>query len=400
MPNPLKLETVKIESLTFDPTNARKHDSKNLDSIKGSLNLFGQRKPIVVTSGNVIVAGNGTVEAAKALGWSEIMIVRTPIDWTPEQIKAYALADNRTAELAEWDAKILSEQLLELDAVGWDVSEFGFEALEPPVSSDDDEPLNFDEAPTKVELGQIWKLGNHLLACGDSTDSSIYEKLFNDEKADLIFTDPPWNVNYGGNVQVGNPQGYKVRTILNDHMDPGQWIEFVKGFSENLKRYSKPGAPIYLVMSAQEWPVIDSSLRETGFHWSSTIIWAKDRLVLSRKDYHTQYEPIWYGWNDSAARLVEVADRKQTDLWQIDRPSKSELHPTTKPIELIVKALQNSSKVDSLVLDAFGGSGSTLIGAEKTKRRCRMIELDPKYCDVILARWEKLTGQKAELLES
>jgi DNA modification methylase len=187
---------------------------------------------------------------------------------------------------------------------------------------------------------------------------------------------------------------------MNDHMEAGQWNDFVKGFCVNLKSYSKPGAPIYLVMSAQEWPVIDLNLREAGFHWSSTIIWAKDRLVLSRKDYHTQYEPIWYGWNDSAARLVEVADRKQTDLWQIERPSKSELHPTTKPIELITKALHNSSKVGDIVLDAFGGSGSTLIGAEKTKRNCRMIELDPKYCDVIIERWEKLTGLEAERVES
>jgi DNA modification methylase len=395
----LRIELITLSSLRLDPNNARRHDKKNLQAIKGSLSLFGQRKPIVISGDNTIVAGNGTVEAARELGWTEIYVARIPHDWTPEQIKAYALADNRTAELAEWDSKILADQLLELDAEGWDVAEFGFEPLEPPINPDDEGPLNFDDAPARVQLGEIWKLGNHILACGDSTDSGIYNKLLGEEKVDVIFTDPPWNVNYGGAVEPGNAQGYKVRTIMNDHMEAGQWNDFVKGFCVNLKSYSKPGAPIYLVMSAQEWPVIDLNLREAGFHWSSTIIWAKDRLVLSRKDYHTQYEPIWYGWNDSAARLVEVADRKQTDLWQIDRPSKSELHPTTKPIELITKALQNSSKVGDIVLDAFGGSGSTLIGAEKTKRRCRMIELDPKYCDVIIERWEKLTGQEAERVE-
>ena len=154
----------------------------------------------------------------------------------------------------------------------------------------------------------------------------------------------------------------------------------------------------YVVMSAQEWPVVDKCLRQAGFHWSSTIIWAKDRLVLSRKDYHTQYEPIWYGWNESAARLVEVADRKQSDLWQIDRPSKSDLHPTTKPVELVERALQNSSEARANVLDLFGGSGSTLIACEKSGRINFSMELDPKYCDVIVKRWEDFTGQKAELV--
>ena len=151
-------------------------------------------------------------------------------------------------------------------------------------------------------------------------------------------------------------------------------------------------------MSAQEWPVIDGSLRESGFHWSSTIIWAKDRLVLSRKDYHTQYEPIWYGWNDDGPRLNPVTDRKQSDLWQINRPSKSELHPTTKPVELIVQMLQNSSKPGNIILEPFCGSGSTLIACEQTRRSCRAIELDPKYVDVIITRWELATGNKAVLL--
>jgi len=149
------------------------------------------------------------------------------------------------------------------------------------------------------------------------------------------------------------------------------------------------------VMSAQEWPVIHGSLNAAGFHWSSTIIWAKDSLVLSRKDYHTQYEPIWYGWNSSAARLVELEDRKQSDVWSMERPKRSDLHPTTKPIELVERAINNSAKTGGIVLDLFGGSGSTLIACEKTGRDCRTVELDPKYADVIIRRWQEFTGEKA-----
>jgi DNA modification methylase len=216
--------------------------------------------------------------------------------------------------------------------------------------------------------------------------------------ADMVFTDPPWNVNYGA-VDKGNAMGYKPRTILNDHMTDDKWDDFVTGICSALFASSKPGCPIYVVMSAQEWPVLDKCLRQAGFHWSSTIIWAKDRLVLSRKDYHTQYEPIWYGWNESAARLVNVEDRKQSDLWNIERPSKSELHPTTKPVELIERALNNSSKPNANVLDLFGGSGSTMIACEKLGRTNFSMELDPKYCDVIVKRWEEFTGQKANLAE-
>ncbi len=211
-------------------------------------------------------------------------------------------------------------------------------------------------------------------------------------RADLIFTDPPWNVNYGADMDENNAQGYRPRTIMNDSMKPEDWLKFCRALTGTLFIASKPGCPIYLVMSAQEWPIIDGALRDAGFHWSSTIIWAKDRLVMSRKDYHTQYEPIWYGWNETGPRLSPLEDRCQSDLWAIDRPSKSELHPTTKPIELVERAIANSSKKGDLVLDLFGGSGSTLIAATKVGRRSCLMELDPKYCDVILKRWAEMTG--------
>ena len=386
-----------IADFTLDPNNARRHSQKNLDAIKASLSKFGQRKPIVVSSEGVVLAGNGTLEAAISLGWDSIMVVVTPEDWDEATARAFALADNRTAELAEWDENVLAKQLLDLLEWDFDIEAIGFEMPEPEIEPEPDDAPAIDEVEHRTKIGQLWKLGDHLLYCGDSTEEATFTRLMGEEKAHLIWTDPPWNVNYGA-VDEGNQQGYKVRTIMNDHMNEGQWDEFVGQFCRTLKDYSEPGAPIYLVMSAQEWPVIDRNLREVGFHWSSTVIWAKDRLVLSRKDYHTQYEPIWYGWNADAARLAVVEDRKQSDLWEIERPSRSELHPTMKPIELVQKSLVNSSKPGNIVLDSFGGSGSTLIACEQTNRKCRMVELDPQYCDVIITRWEKFTGKTAELL--
>jgi DNA modification methylase len=388
-----------ISDLILDPRNARLHSQKNLDAIKKSLTQFGQRKPIVVTHDGVVLAGNGTMEAAKSLGWDHIDVTTTPADWDINTARAYALADNRTAELAEWDENVLAKQLLELIDADFDIEAIGFEMPEPEIEPEPDDAPAVTEVEHRTKLGELWKLGDHLLYCGDSTEEATFTRLMGDEKAHLIWTDPPWNVNYGG-IDNDNVQGWKVRTILNDHMSEGQWDEFVSQFCKTLFDFSEPGAPIYLVMSAQEWPVIDRNLREAGFHWSSTVIWAKDRLVLSRKDYHTQYEPIWYGWNADAARLAVVEDRKQSDLWQVDRPARSELHPTMKPIELVQKSIVNSSKPGDIVIDSFGGSGSTLIACEQTNRKCRMVELDPQYCDVILARWEKFTGKTAELVQA
>lgn len=214
----------------------------------------------------------------------------------------------------------------------------------------------------------------------------------------MVFTDPPWNVNYGA-CDENNAQGYKPRTILNDFMGTEDFKQFMfKAFS-CMKYASKNGCMTYVVMSAQEWGNMMLALAENGYHWSSTIIWNKDRLVLSRKDYHTKYEPIWYGWKDGESRLCPLSDRKQCDVWDIERPSKSEEHPTMKPVELVVRAINNSSKKGNVILDLFGGSGTTLIAAEQTGRNARIMELDPKYCDVIIKRWENATGQKAELIK-
>jgi DNA modification methylase len=391
----VKVELIKIDELGLDPNNARKHDDKNLKAIADSLKQFGQRKPIVL-HGKTVVAGNGTLVAARSLGWTHIEAVYVPESWTADQVKAYALADNRSAELAVWDELVLASQLLELHEAEFDIELLGFE-----LPADELDEVVEDEIPEEVEpkskLGDVWQLGRHRLMCGDSVKAEDVTRLMNGELADCIFTDPPWNVNYG-DIKEDNSQNYKPRKILNDNLGD-QFGTFCDQFSIQLKTHSKAGALIYMVMSAQEWPVIHKSLQDAGFHWSSTIIWAKDQLVLSRKDYHTQYEPIWYGWSEGAGRLQPVVDRKQTDVWNIARPKVSELHPTTKPIELIAKAITNSSKQKDSILDLFGGSGSTLIAAETLNRTCYMMELDPKYVDVIIARWEKLTGKTAELIE-
>jgi site-specific DNA-methyltransferase (adenine-specific) len=390
--NQLKTELIEISRLNLDPNNARKHSKTNLDAIVGSLKLFGQRKPIVITGANIVVAGNGTVEAAKQLGWNQISIVRTPIDWTPEQVKAYALADNRTAELAEWDAKILADQLIELDAEGWDVAEFGFEPLAPPTEVVDDEPLNFDEVETRCQRGDLWQLGQHRLLCGDSLEVTSMDKLMNGEKADIVWTDPPYGVDYVGKTK-------DALKIENDNKTFEELEDFLRSAFNTIYQATKPGACWYVsAPSGDLFLAFAKPLKELGV-WRHTLVWVKDTLVMGRADYHYRHESIFYGWTPGAAHQ-EPPDRKQDTVWEIARPKANKEHPTMKPIELIAKALKNSSKPKQLVLDSFGGSGSTLIAAEQLNMKARLIELDPKYCDVILTRWERLTGKTAERLES
>lgn len=377
----MKLETLRLTDLVSDPNNARKHDDKNLEAIKGSLTQFGQRKPIVIGAGNVVIAGNGTLAAAKSLGWNEIEVVRVPDDWTPDQAKAFALADNRTAELATWDEQVLASQVLELSEAGFEVAEFGFEPIEPlidPNAIDEDEvPALPDEATTKV--GDLWLLGNHKLVCGDSTMIDSVQKLMGDNKADMIFTDPPYGVDYEG---IHNDDRAGLEGLLRD----------VFG---NYVIASKPGASIYVFHSDRNADVFHSVFREF-FHFSSMIIWAKNSLTLSRTDYQSQHEPCLYGWVNNGSHSF-FGDRKQVSVWRFDK-ERVEGHTTPKPVALVARAIANSSKSGDLIIDLFGGSGSTLIACEQTNRSARIMELDPKYCDVIIKRWENLTGEKAVLL--
>ncbi len=388
----LKLETISIDSLTLDPHNARLHDGRNINAIAGSLSRFGQRKPIVVSGNNVIVAGNGTVAAAKSLGWSEVQIVRVPADWTAEQITAYALADNRTAELAEWDFKILADQLLELDAVGWDISEFGFEPLNPVLNLDDDEPLSFDEVPSRVTLGELWSLGNHRLLCGDSTDEQSVSYLMGGELADLIFTDPPYGVNYDGGHAWTN---YERREKLENDNKTNMYDAPIK----HSFKFSKDNAALYLWFAATLATEVVKGLSEAGWVQRNWIIWNKNMAQFGAisAQYKAKHEPCIYAYK-KGQKVNWVGPTNEVSVWDVKRNAKNSFHPTQKPVELALRAIGNHA-VDK-VMDLFGGSGSTLIACESLNKSCYMMELDPKYCDVIIDRWERATGKTAERIDS
>ena len=383
----LRIETVNINSLTPDPANARKHDGKNLKAIASSLEKFGQRKPIVVTPDSIVVAGNGTLEAAKSLGWSEIAIARTPIGWTWDQIKAFALADNRTAELAEWDDKVLADQLLELDANGWELEELGFENLEPPLGDlEDEEPLNFDDVATRSKLGDLWQIGEHRIFCGDSLNENSYQKLLAGKKAQMLHTDPPYGVDYEG--------------VNNDHLKGEKFREFLATALTLAFNNLQDGSNAYMWHSDIHAYEAIGAYRDAGFTQAKppTIQWVKDSLVLSQGDYHSRNEPCLYGWKQGSGR-IRVEDRTQDTIWEYPKPKKADGHPTMKPIDLCARAINNSSKKGFIVLDPFAGSGSTLVACAKTQRVGYGIELDPKYVDVILDRLEKQTGLEAQLIE-
>ena len=384
----------KITDITPYGKNPRKNDEA-VQYVAESIKQFGFKVPIVIDKNGVIVAGHTRYKAAKKLSMTEVPCIVAD-DLTDDQIKAFRLADNKVAEKAEWDFELLAAELDEL--FDFDMTAFGFDDVledEPVEVVEDDFEIEPPEEP-KAKRGDIYKLGNHRLMCGDSTSLEDVGRLMGQDKASMGFTDPPWNVNYGA-VKDGNAQGYKPRTILNDFMGTEDFKEFMNKAFASLNFAMHDGAMTYVVMSAQEWGNMMLTLAQNNYHWSSTIIWNKDSLVLSRKDYHTKYEPIWYGWKEGT-RLCPLEDRKQSDVWDIPRPKKSEEHPTMKPVELVARAINNSSKKGDVVIDLFGGSGTTLIASEQTGRCCRMMELDPKYVDVIVNRWEQLTGGKAELI--
>lgn len=386
----------KISEIRPYENNPRQNDAA-VEYVANSIRVFGWKQPIVIDKDGVIVAGHTRYKAAQKLGKTTVPCVVAD-DLTPEQVKAYRLADNKVAELATWDFSELEFELADLEDL-FDMSEFGFfdEEEESDADIEEDEPdLEPPEEP-KAKRGDIYQLGRHRLMCGDSTVEADVAKLMDGKKARMVFTDPPWNVNYGAEEE-GNPMGYKPRTIMNDFMGTEDFKHFMDGAFHCMNFASEPGAMTYVVMSAQEWGNMMLTLAGNDYHWSSTIIWNKDQLVLSRKDYHTKYEPIWYGWKEGGPRLHPLEDRKQSDVWDFDRPKVSLEHPTMKPVALVAHAIDNSSDKGDLVLDLFGGSGTTLIASEQTGRDCCMMELDPKYVDVIVNRWEQLTGKKAILI--
>jgi len=335
-------------------------------------------------------------------------------------VKAFALADNRSAELAEWNQEVLQQQLRELEAAGFEVASLGFEVAEMPVidvETFEDEVPDLPEQPT-TKLGDVWVMGNHRLVCGDATSSEVVGIALKNELADVVFTDPPYNVAY-----VGKTKDKLV--IKNDAMGDAQFEEFLAGFYKAAFEHTKPGGPIYVCHAHTAGEYFSRQMKAAGWDLKQCLVWAKDQMVLSRQDYNWQHEAIHYGWKPGAAHPwhgpftnTTVVDFENKDWQKLSkkelinflreafqvttvvrekRPRRNESHPTMKPIALVSRFLKNSAAKNDLVLDSFAGSGSTLIACEQLGLRSANVELDPIYCDVIVDRWEKLTGKKAVL---
>ena len=390
----LKITRVPLDSLLLDPANARAHGDENLIAVADSLRRFGQAEPLVVrASDRLVIGGNGRLIAMRKLGWTECDVVL--LDVSDIESAALGIALNRTAELADWDNAALGklfEQLREEDAlsgVGFsptDIDELlaqlgAVEAVEVEDPGPDEPPTNPVSQP-----GDLWILGEHRLLCGDATKQSDLNKLLDGQVADLVWTDPPYGVSYEGKTA-------DALTIKNDGAD--ELRPLLEAALGNASRACRPGAVWYVAAPAGpqflEFAAVLSSL---GI-WRQTLVWVKDAFVLGHSDFHYRHEAIFYGWAPGKHRGPE--GRTHDTVWGVDRPRRNADHPTSKPVELVTRAVELSSAPGELVLDPFLGSGTVLIAAEQTGRRCCAMELDPRYVDVAIRRWESATGKKARL---
>ena len=378
--------------------NPRKNDHA-IEQMAGAIREFGFRIPIVAKSTGEVIDGHLRLKAALKMGLQSVPVVLAD-ELTESQIKAFRILANRSATWAEWDDELLGIELTELKDAGFDLALTGFspeewDALIAGGETSEDGLTDDDAVPEVTEnpisrTGDIWLLGEHKLICGDATKPEDYQALLGDELVDMTFTDPPYNVNYA-NTAKDKMRG-KNRPILNDNLGI-EFGTFLVAACKNVLNVTK-GA-VYIAMSSSELDTLQAAFREAGGRWSTFIIWAKNTFTLGRADYQRQYEPILYGWREGADHFWCGA-RDQGDVWNIKKPHKNDLHPTMKPVELVERAVRNSSKTQDLVLDPFGGSGTTLIACEKAGRRARLIELDPKYVDVIVKRWQDFTGKEAK----
>lgn len=395
--NPIHIEYRPIDALIPYARNAKQHSEAQVAQIAASIREFGWGAPILTDGQNNVVAGHGRLLAARKLGLVEVPVV--PLEHLTEtQRRALILADNKIGENASWENELLGIELADLKDAGFDLGLTGFsqEEWETLIAgdasregqTDDDQVPELTENPIS-RPGDVWQLGEHKVLCGDATKADDYKALLGDELVDMTFTDPPYNVNYA-NTAKDKLRG-RNRPILNDNMGEG-FGAFLLAACQNILNVTK-GA-VYIAMSSSELDTLQSAFRGAGGKWSTFVIWAKNTFTMGRADYQRQYEPILYGWKDGADHYWCGA-RDQGDVWQIKKPQKNDLHPTMKPVELVERAVRNSSKTRDLVLDPFGGSGTTLIACEKSGRRARLIELDPKYVDVIVRRWQEFTRGEA-----
>jgi len=389
----LVVERWPIDRLIPYVRNARTHTEEQVAQVAASIIEFGWTNPILVGADGVIIAGHARLLAARKLGMTEVPVI--VLDHLSEtQRRALVLADNRLALSAGWDEEMLRVELDSLKADSFDLDLVGFTDAEledllrdPETTSDgltDPDALPSDQEQAVTVLGDVWTLGPHRLLCGDATQMADIEKILAGGLADMVFTDPPYNVAYEGKTA-------KKLTIGNDALGE-KFYAFLRESSANMLAVTK-GA-IYMCMSSSELHTLFRAFSDAGGHWSTFVIWAKHHFTLGRSDYQRMYEPILYGWRDGTQHFW-CGDRNQGDVWFIKRPMANLEHPTMKPVELVERALRNSSKTRDTILDPFGGSGTTLIACERANRQARVIELDPKYCDVIVRRWEAFTGRQA-----
>ncbi len=399
----LQVVTWPVEKLIPFARNARTHSADQVAQIAASIAEFGWTNPILAGADGIVIAGHARLSAARKLGMVEVPVI--VLDHLSEtQRRALIISDNRLALNAGWDEEMLRVELealreeeFDLDLLGFSEEEIeGF--LQDPESgaagnTDEDAVPETPETAVTVP-GDVWVLGEHRLLCGDATQMEAVEKVLGGGLADIVWTDPPYNVNYGATMK-DKLRGKTHRKIANDNLG-ADFEQFLRDACVNMLAVTK-GA-IYICMSSSELHTLEKAFREAGGHWSTFVIWAKNTFTMGRSDYQRQYEPILYGWKEGTNHFWCGA-RDQGDVWFVKKPVKNDLHPTCKPVELIDRALRNSSKSRDTVLDPFAGSGSTLIACERSGRQARLIELEPKYCDVICRRFQDHSG-KVAMLES
>lgn len=381
------MEIIKLKITEIKPydKNPRKNDGA-VDAVAESIKQCGYCAPIVIDEDNVILAGHTRLKALKKLKYKECECVRK-VGMTEEQKRKYRLLDNKTNELAEWDIDLLKGELDGLDFLDFD---FGFDIgieSEPQAIVEDDAPEVDNQAKPITKLGDIWQLGDHRLMCGDSTDASAVAALMNGKEADLLLTDPPYNVAYEGKTD-------DALTIENDKMGSDEFYDFLTSAFSAAVEVLKAGGAFYIWHADVNGLDFRLALKASGLTLRQTLIWNKNAITLGRQDYQWKHEPCLYGWKDGAGHNW-YSDRCQTTVLDFNKPSRNGEHPTMKPVELFAYQIQNSTKKGEAVLDLFGGSGTTIIACEQTGRIGYSMELDPKYCDVIIKRYENLTGKKA-----
>jgi DNA modification methylase len=400
----MQIQEVEVSKLIPYAKNSRTHDDAQIAQLAASIKEFGWTNPILVDGDKGVIAGHGRLLAARKLGYDKVPVIELK-HMTEAQKRAYVIADNKLALNAGWDNNFLALELQDLKDQDFDLTLLGFDnkeldALLSPEIVDgltDEDAVPDTPIEPKTKLGDIYILGNHRLMCGDSISIDAVDQLMEFGKANMVFTDPPYNMDFTGGIHADGSKSYNAKHggIKNDKMSQSEAADFFDSINSVIYAYCVGAFYItfYRLGIGEYW----KSLERTNLKVRSLIIWDKGNHTLSNSDYMSKYEPIFYGWTGDNHKFY--GGNNGMDIWEIKRTAKNDLHPTMKPVELIEKALEDASKPNETILDLFGGSGSTLIACEKLGRKARLMELDPKYCDVIVKRWEDFTGKKAVLSE-